>query len=158
MVDTLTEELDILVDAADPVTLKRPDLRKGVEPDKLYFFGAKAERVIGLRDLDLSIDPPPDLIIEVDETSTSVPRTPIFAALGILEVWRIKGGVLSFLHLPPDGTYQTRERSRAFPVLKLVEATRFLEQGMRSEASSWIRSFRAFVREVLIPRRDTEAQ
>ena len=158
MVDTLTEELDVRVDAADPVTLKRPDLGKGVEPDKLYFFGAKAERVMGLRDLDLSVDPPPDLIIEVDETSTSVPRMPIFAALGILEVWRIKGGVLYFLHLQPDGTYQTRERSRAFPVLTLAEAARSLEQGMRSEVNPWIRSFRAFVRDVLIPRRDAPAQ
>ena len=74
MVDTLTDELDIDVVPADPVTLKRPDLAKGVEPDKLYYFGANAARVLGLRDLDLTIDPPPVLIIEVDETSSVRPQ------------------------------------------------------------------------------------
>ena len=83
MVDTLTEEFDIPQFPADPVTLKRPDLAKGIEPDKLYFFGDNAARVRGLNELDLTIDPPPDLIIEVDETSTSTPGLPIFASLGI---------------------------------------------------------------------------
>jgi Uma2 family endonuclease len=158
MVDTLTEELDIAHLPADPVTLKRADLAKGVEPDKVYFFGDDPARVLRTRELDLTIDPPPDLIIEVDETSTSVPRLPIFASLGILEVWRIKRGALHFLHLQPDGTYQARDRSRAFPVLTLAEAGQFLEQGLRSDVNPWIRAFRAFVRDVLVPRRDAGPQ
>ena len=158
MVDTLVDEFDLPYFPADPVTLKRPDLAKGIEPDKLYFFGANSARVQGPREFDFTIDPPPDLIIEVDETSSSVPRMPIFAALGILEVWRIKRGVLHFLHLQPDGTYQPRDRSRAFPVLTLAEAARFLEQGLRSDAIPWIRGFRAFVRDVLVPRRDVGDQ
>jgi Uma2 family endonuclease len=158
MVDTLTDELDIDVFPADPVTLKRPDLAKGVEPDKLYHFRDNASRVVGPREFDFTVDPPPDLIIEVHETSSSVPRMPIFAALGILEVWRITGGVLHFLHLQPNGTYQARDRSRAFPELTLAEAARFLEQGLRSDVNPWIRAFRAFVRDVLVPRRDVGGQ
>ncbi len=154
MVDTLTDELDIQVFPADPVTLKRPDLGKGVEPDKLYFFRENAARVLGPREFDFTVDPPPDLIIEVDESSSSVPRMPIFSALGIREVWRIRGGVLYFLHRQPDGTYQARDRSRAFPIFTLAEASRFLEEGLRTEATAWIRTFRVFVREVLVPRRD----
>ena len=152
MVDTLTEELDVAVVGADPVTLKRPDLLKGVEPDRLYFLGANAARVRGSEDLDLTGDPPPDLVIEVDATSGSVPRFPIFAALGIPEVWRLRGDQLQFLHLQADGTYQPRDRSRAFPVLMLAETSRFLEAGLKTEANPWIRSFRAFVREMLLPR------
>ena len=152
MVDTLTEEFDIPVNPADPVTLKRPDLAKGVEPDKLYFLGSNAAKVMGLHDLDLTVAPSPDLIIEVDETSSSVPRFPIFASLGILEVWRLKGETLSFLHLQPNGAYSAFGRSRAFPALSLTEATQFLQQGLRSEVNPWIRSFRTFVRDVLIPR------
>ena len=45
MVDALVDELDIQVEGADPVTLKRPDLVKGVEPDRLFHFGANAARV-----------------------------------------------------------------------------------------------------------------
>jgi Uma2 family endonuclease len=158
MVDIMVEEFDIPHFPADPVTLKRPDLAKGVEPDKLYYFGVNAARILGLIDLDLTVNPSPDLIIEMDETSSSVPRLPIFASLGILEVWRFKRGNLYFLHLQPDGTYQPRDRSRAFPVLTLVEAARFLEQGFRTEATLWIRGFRAFVREVLVPRREVGGQ
>jgi Uma2 family endonuclease len=153
MVDTLTEEFDIPHFPADAVTLKRPDLAKGVEPDKLYFLRANAAKVRRLLDLDLTVDPPPDLIIEVDETFSSVPRLPIFAALKILEVWRIKGGVLQFLYLQSDGSYVARDRSRAFPSLTLQEAARFLEEGLCSDPTPWIRSFRAFVRDILVPRR-----
>src|SRR5206468_2120268 len=138
MVDTLTDEFNIAVEHADPVTLRRADLEKGVEPDKLYHFGANAERVRGARELDLAVDPPPDLVIEVDVTSSSVPRLPIFAALGIPEVWRIDGEDLRFLHLQADGTYQPRDVSRAFPSLSLSDAARFLEQGRRSDKNAWI--------------------
>jgi Uma2 family endonuclease len=152
MVDTLTEELGIPCQAADPVTLRRPDLEKGVEPDKLYHFGANARRVEDGREFDLAVDPPPDLVIEVDVTSSSVPRLPIFAALGIPEVWRIDDEELQFLHLRPDGTYQPRDRSRAFPGLLVAEAARFLEQGRAANKTAWIRTFRAYVRDVLAPR------
>jgi Uma2 family endonuclease len=151
MVDTLTDELDIEVEHADPVTLRRHDLKQGVEPDKLYHFGDNALRVRGHREFDLSIDPPPDLVIEVDVTSSSVPRLPIFAALGILEVWRVDGEDLHFFHLQADGSYQPRDRSRAFPTLKLSDAARFLEDGESSSKNAWIRQFRTFVREVLLP-------
>ena len=98
------------------------------------------------------VDPPPDLVIEVDVTSSSVPRPPIFAALGIPEVWRIDDDEeLQFLHLQPDGTYQSRDHSRAFPALPVAEAARFLEQGQGANKTAWISTFRAYVRDVLLP-------
>ncbi len=152
MVDTLTEELDIPVAHADPVTLRRPDLERGIEPDKLYHFGENAPKVRGKWDLDLTVDPPPDLVIEADVTSSSVPRLPIYAAIGIPEVWRLDGEDLHFLHLQPDGTYQPRDHSRAFPNFPLSDAARFLEEGRHTDINPWIRSFRAYVRETLVPR------
>ena len=152
MVSVLVEEMGIPFEPADPVTLRRPDLEKGVEPDKLFYFGDNAARVRGKRDLDLTVDPPPDLVIESDLTSSSIPRLPIFAALGIPEVWRLDDEDLHFLHLQPDGTYQPRDRSRAFPNFPLADAARFLEQGQDSDKTAWIRGFRAYVRETLVPR------
>jgi Uma2 family endonuclease len=151
MVDVLVEEFDIQVEGADPVTLKRPDLEKAVEPDRIFYFGENAAKVQAIRELDLNVSPPPDLVIEVDVTSSSVPRLPIFAALGIPEVWRIDDDELQFLHLQPDGTYQPRDRSRAFPALLVAEAARFLEQGRAANKTAWIRTFRAYVRDVLVP-------
>jgi Uma2 family endonuclease len=150
MVHELVMELDIQFEGADPVTLKRPDLEKGAEPDRLFYFGENAAKVQAIRVLDLNVSPPPDLVIEVDVTASSVPRLPIFAALGIPEVWRIDDDEeLQFLHLQPDGTYQPRDRSRAFPALRVAEAARFLEQGQGANKTVWIRTFRAYVRDVL---------
>ncbi len=151
MVHELVMELDIQYELADPVTLRRPDLVKGVEPDRLFHFGANAARVQENREFDFTVDPPPDLVIEVDVTSSSIPRLPIFAALGIPEVWRIDDEELQFLHLQPDGTYQPQDHSRAFPALLVTEAARFLEQGQGANKTAWIRTFRAYVRDVLIP-------
>jgi Uma2 family endonuclease len=147
MVSVLVVELDIPFEPADPVTLRRPDLEKGVEPDKLFYFRDNAAKVRGKRDLDLTIDPPPDLVIESDLTSSSIPRLPIFAAMGIPEVWRFDDDELQFLHLQPDGTYQLRDRSLAFPLLPLTDAARFLEQGQDSDKTAWIRGFQTFVRD-----------
>jgi Uma2 family endonuclease len=153
MVKEIVVELRIPSQAADPVTLKRPDLVKGVEPDRLFHLGANAIAVQQRREFDFTVDPPPDLVIEVDVTSSSVPRLPIFAALGIPEVWRIddEDEELQFLHLQLDGTYQPQDRSRAFPALFVAEAARFLEQGQGADMTSWILTFRAYVRNVLVP-------
>ncbi len=154
MVFTLVEEINIQLEADDPVTLQRPDLEKGIEPDKLYYFGANAAKVQGNRELNLIVDPPPDLVIEVHVANSEVPRLPILAALGIPEVWRIDDDEeLQFLHLQPDGTYQPQDRSRAFPTLLVAEAARFLEEGQATDETAWTLAFRAYVRDVLAPQR-----
>jgi Uma2 family endonuclease len=152
LIHVLIEELDLPAEGADPVTFKRQDLEKGVEPDKCYYFGPHAALVRGKERLEMGIDPPPDLVIEADITSSSLDRPGIFAALGIPEVWRFTRRSLQFLHLQPDGTYRPAEVGRAFPWLKVADVARFLEQGRTMEKAPWIRSFRAFVRAELAPR------
>src|SRR4051794_18499128 len=115
MVAVLVEELGIRFEPADPVTFRRRDLEKGAEPDKCFYFGDNAARVCGKRDIVLPEDPPPDLVVEVDVTASSVERLPIFAALGVTEVWRLSDRGLLFLQLGPDSTYHAVDRSRAFP-------------------------------------------
>jgi Uma2 family endonuclease len=152
MVDTLTDELNIPVKAGRTTTHKRRDLDRGAEPDQCYWFGENARRMIGKCQLDLEIDTPPDLVIEVDITSSSLERLPIFAAMGISEVWRLAGQQLVFLHLQPDGTYQARDQSRNFPVVPVAEIARFLDLGRSDEQTAWVRSFRAYVRDHWVPR------
>jgi Uma2 family endonuclease len=154
MVDTLTEELEISVGGGDTTTHKRQDLGKGAEPDKCYWFGKNARRMRGKSQLDLSRDPAPDLAIEVDVTRTSLDRLKIFAALGVPEVWRSTGRSLQFLHLQADGTYPVRTTSRSFPGLTVASVAQFLKQGRTADSTDWIRSFRAFVIEKLVPGRD----
>lgn len=151
MVDTLSEELEIPVEGGDTTTHKREDLAKGAEPDKCYWFGKNARRMRGKRQLDLTRDPAPDLVVEVDVTRTSLDRLKIFAAMGVAEVWRSTSRSLQFLHLQADGTYQPRPTSRSFPALTVSAASRFLKEVRTADKTAWIRSFRAFVREKILP-------
>jgi Uma2 family endonuclease len=154
MVEFLTEELDISIVGGDTTTLKRQDLDRGAEPDKCYWFGDHARRVRGKRQLDLGQEPPPDLVIEVDVTRTSLDRLKIFAAMGVPEVWRSSTRTLQFLHLRADGTYRPQATSRTFPGLAVSSALRFRKQGRTADSTPWMRSFRAFVREELLRDRD----
>ena len=79
----MNEELDMAVKAGRTTTHKREDLDRGAEPDQCYWLGENARRMAGKRRLDLALDPPPDLAIEVDITRSSLDRLPIFAALGV---------------------------------------------------------------------------
>jgi Uma2 family endonuclease len=151
LVDVLTEELEVSMQGGDTTTLKREDLDKGAEPDKCYWFGANARHMSGKRQLDLSCDPAPDLIVEVDVTRTSLDRLKIFAAMRVPEVWRSTSRALQFLHLQADGTYQPRATSRNFSALHASAVAQFLKEGRTADSTAWIRSFRAFVREKIVP-------
>jgi Uma2 family endonuclease len=151
LVCILAEELDVDFEGGGTTTHKRKDLGKGAEPDECYWFGVNARHMRGKRQLDLTRDPAPDLIIEVDVTRTSLDRLKIFAAMGVPEVWRSTGRSLQFLHLQADGTYQARTTSRNFPTLPVSSVAQFLKDGRTADKRVWIRSFRAFVREKVVP-------
>lgn len=151
MVDMLTEEREISMMAGGTTTHKRQDLDKGAEPDQCYWFGENAQRVRGKRTLDLEIDPAPDLVIEVDITRGSLDRLRIFAALGVSEVWHFDGETLQFLHLQSDGSYEPGPVSRHFQGLAVLAIAQFLEQGRSSDTTDWVRAFRTFLREQVVP-------
>jgi Uma2 family endonuclease len=150
MVDILSEELDIPCEAGGSTTHRRPDLEKGVEPDRCYWTRAKAAAMVGRRELDLSLDPAPSLVIEVNYTSSSIDRMAIYAALRVDEVWRYRDG-LEFLGLD-RGAYRPADSSRSFPMLARAEASRFLEMSRAMERVAWMKAFRRYVRDVLAPR------
>jgi Uma2 family endonuclease len=149
-VDILAEELDLTCEAGGSTTHRRADLEKGVEPDKCYWLHAKGLAMLGRRDLDLTIDPAPSLVIEVNYTSSSVDRMGIFAALGVDEVWRYHRG-LKFLRLE-GGVYKPMDRSLNLPMLTLAEADRLLEESRNMGRVPWMKAFRQHVRENFVPR------
>ncbi len=83
----LAVELEIDFRNLGSATFKRKDVKKGVEPDSCFYIQS-VKAIEGKREFTLDDVPPPDLIIEADVTSSSLPRFPIFAALGVPEVWR----------------------------------------------------------------------
>ncbi|MCT7965968.1 Uma2 family endonuclease [Laspinema sp. D1] len=143
--NAVAEELDIEILSAGSTTLKRPDLEKGSEPDSSFYI--KNESLIrGKRTIDLNTDPPPDLVIEVDVTSSSIDREGIYAAMGVPEIWRCDRGEVKFLQLR-SGNYVKTEHSLAFPVLPVTEVAKFLEQSQTVGETTLLKAFRTWVRE-----------
>ncbi|KOR37710.1 MULTISPECIES: Uma2 family endonuclease [Planktothricoides] len=147
LVGVLAEELNIEIMRAGSTTLKRPDLAKGAEPDSSFYI--QNERLVkGKSRIDLTTDPPPDLVIEIYVSSSSVDREGIYAAMGVPEIWRCDRGVVKFLQLEA-GKYIMVERSLAFPLLSVTELTKFFSQSQTLGETNLLRSFRAWVRQVL---------
>jgi Uma2 family endonuclease len=99
---------------AGSTTFRRRDLEKGFEPDSCYYF-AQADKVRGKDKLDLAVDPPPELVIEVDITRSSLDRFRIFAAVGVSEVWRYDGERVAMFRLA-NGEYTEVGESIALPL------------------------------------------
>ncbi|MDF5725556.1 MAG: Uma2 family endonuclease [Rhizonema sp. PD37] len=140
----LVEILEIEIKSAGSTTLKRRLAKRGIEPDNCYYFHCKPT-VRGEQTLDLETDPPPNLAIEIDITSSSINKLGIYSALGVPELWRYNGQVLKFYQLV-KGEYIECEYSIAFPVVSVVEMSRFIEQTKTMGEVALIKSFRSWVK------------
>jgi Uma2 family endonuclease len=109
------------------MTMHREDLDRGLEPDEGFYIGKKSvSLVLGHRDYDPYRDPPPDLIIEVDITSSSLKRLDIYRQLRVGEIWRYDGQIVTIFLLEKMGEYKESRRSRLFPFLSAGDLTRFM--------------------------------
>jgi Uma2 family endonuclease len=144
LVEVLAEEMDIDLRRLGSMTFKRKDLQKGFEPDSCFYI-QHVDAVSGKEEIDIKVDPPPDLTIEVDITRESLNRFPIFAAVGIPEVWRFDGTKVIFYQLESNRYVETSD-SLAFPALSAEIATQFLEQSQKLKSTAWLRNVRDWAR------------
>jgi Uma2 family endonuclease len=144
----LTEELNLPLAAGGSTTIRRRRSRRGLEPDECYWIQNEA-LVRGRNRIDLRVDPPPDLAVEVDVSRSSLDRLGIYAALGVPEVWRFDGQTLTFHVLGANGEYTVSTHSRAFPLLGAGDLTAFLLQRGQMDENALGRQFRAWVRQQL---------
>ncbi len=147
-IDVLTEELRLPCRAGRTVTLRRRRKQRGLEPDNCYWI-ANAGALQGRTRLDLRTDPPPDLAIEVDVTSSSLDRMSIYAALGVPEVWRLTAAGLSF-NVLVGGSYQVQPNSLAFPRLAVADLAGFVAQVGQTDDTDLVRQFRDWVRRHIV--------
>jgi Uma2 family endonuclease len=143
LVEAMADELEIPLTNLGSTTFRREDLRVGIEPDECYYL-TNADRVRGMKRLDSAVYPPPDLAIEVDITSRSIPRQPIYAALGVPELWRFDGSTLTVLALRA-GAYRAVEHSIAFPFLPIDQFSSFVCRMTNEEQTMVVREFRRWV-------------
>ena len=112
-------------------------------------MGPHASPLIGKTKIDLAADPAPDLVIETDITSSSTHRIPIYAAMGVREIWRWRDPQVEFLSLLPDGTHRTIALSEVLPPFSSEIANRFLQLAWTMDNVEFDERFREFVRDEL---------
>jgi len=143
IVETATEVLGLEIYSLGSVTLMRKDLQRGIEPDECYYISREAT-MRGKLTLDLSYDPPPDLAIEIDITSSSLNRLDIYAKLGITEVWRFDGQNL-LIYILQDEVYRQQEKSNVLSVLSRSEVLQFLNQRQEMGENALLKKFRQWL-------------
>jgi Uma2 family endonuclease len=147
-IGVLTELLDMPCASGGMTTLRREDLQRAIEPDQCYYL--KNEPAVRNKlKIDLQVDPPPDLAIEVDISRSSLGRMNMYSSLGIPEVWRFDGSKLHVHRLGNDGLYQESDHSLHFPFLPIVETNAFLLQLGPMGETSLVKAFRQWVNELL---------
>ncbi len=113
LVELLTAELAIDILGLGAMTMKREDLEGGVEPDASFYIQSEAS-VRDRRRIDLTTDPPPDLVVEVDISHPTLDKLPIYARFGVPEVWCYDGSRLE-VHVLEGEEYRQSPESRALP-------------------------------------------
>jgi Uma2 family endonuclease len=144
LVKALLEELDIEFRSLGSTTFKNEEMAQGIEPDQCFYIQHEAA-IRGKKRLDLTVDPPPDLALEIDVTSRTHPS--IYEALKVPELWRFDRGKLQ-INVLRKGNYVKSQDSLIFSGLPLTEVIpRYLEQSKTAGRNVTIRAFRAWIRE-----------
>ena len=144
LVEEIALEMGIDVDNVGSHTFKREDVARGFEPDTCFYI-QNAERVSGKPRIDLTVDPPPDLVIEIDIAHPSLEKLPLYAAVGVPEVWRYADNVVT-IYLE-GSEYQSQEASQVFPGLTGQVLSQFVEEGLSTKRTAWIRRVREWARQ-----------
>ena len=132
----LVVELGMKVKTMGSTTLDREILDKSAEPDDAYYI--QNQPLVAGRDVNLEIDPPPDLVVEVDITHTDINKLQLYAAMGVPEFWRI--------YALCNGEYEEVKESPTFPLIPKVKLYEFLATARQDEVDAelalrkWVRS------------------
>lgn len=143
MIEAYSEIRGIEILSVASVTVKRSDLKKAYEADESYYV-TNIDKVLAKEELDFEVDPPPDLVIEVELTSSAIDKLELFAAMQVREVWRHDGTSVQIYRLS-NGRYECIAESTELPGLSSDLINRYLDQRLQSGETTWIRAFRSEV-------------
>jgi Uma2 family endonuclease len=109
----------------------------GKEPDESFYF-THLEVIHSKETLDLAVDPPPDLWIEVDNRASSAGKLPLYAALGVTEVWRYRPRRRQvWLGWLENGAYAAIEESHWLPGLTRTTLIDLVNEAQSRVDSVW---------------------
>jgi Uma2 family endonuclease len=110
MIEAMTEEFEIPIFSGGSTTLKDKLKERGAEPDECYYV-ANEPRMWGREDYDPAVDPPPDVVIEVNISRSSLDKFAIYADFGVPEIWTYEDDALCVYQLQGDGAYAQRDHT-----------------------------------------------
>ena len=144
IVDRVSGFLRIKVLFYGSATMKKRRKQKGVEPDACFYV--QNATLVGTKDeIDFNVDPPPDVVVEVDLHHESLSKFPIYAALGVPEVWRYDGDSLT-IHQLREGQYVASEASLSLPLLTSAVLTEFLARSPKLDQYDILLAFEEWLK------------
>lgn len=145
MIGVLCEELGLEIKRTGSLTMMRDDLQRGAEPDSSYYI--QNEYVVrDQEDIDLTSDPPPDLVLEVEYSRPKINKLQLYASMRVPEFWRYDGRVLRIYALEA-GQYLERSDSPTFAPVPVSEIPRFIAESRKVGEIAITRAFRTWVRQ-----------
>ncbi|WP_373540316.1 Uma2 family endonuclease [Chamaesiphon sp.] len=142
-IETIAEELEVSIYPLGSTTFKKAEL-SGAEPDECFYMRNIAA-VQGKKRLDMEEDPAPDLVLEIDITSSSQDRLQVYADLGVAEVWIYDGESLVIQRLQ-NGTYVATRASQFFVNLSIPDIVGWLQLSTTMDYLTLVKAFRGWVR------------
>jgi Uma2 family endonuclease len=155
LVKAVARGLALAWEDAGQATYRRQNMHAGLEGDKTYYLGGNAELMRGPQDIDLDIQPAPDLAIEVEVSHAADAALLAWERLGASEVWlfRPKRWEIQFRVRTAAGLVES-EQSDVFPVLKPADVLSQMELAKNLGADRWNDQLEDWVRDVIRPRLD----
>lgn len=145
LIYVLVEEMGLNLVRTGSTTFERPDLERGAEPDSSYYI--QNEALIRDREgIDLTEDPPPDLVVEVEYSRSAINKLRLYASMRVPEFWRYDGRVLRIYTLDKE-QYQLCENSPTFAPVAVSEIPQFIQKAKKIGEVAMVRSFRTWVRQ-----------
>jgi Uma2 family endonuclease len=138
IVDIVTAIIGVPILSAGGTTYRRNDLERGFEPDASFYIQHEAQ-VRDRPEIDLTVDPPPDVVLEMEMSRSALDKLPLFASMGVPEVWRCDGQRVTILILEQD-RYRESPSSLALPVLTSDVLTRFLAESRTALSPDWFQA------------------
>jgi Uma2 family endonuclease len=143
----IADELNLNLKKFGSLTLKSNKFKQGIEPDSCYYI-KNEPKVRNKQNIDLTIDPPPDLVLEIDITSGSLNKLPLYANLKVPEIWRYDGEKLTVFSLDENNnSYQELNQSPTFPWLDLSLIPQLINQSLEAGETKTLKQFRQWIKD-----------
>ncbi len=146
LVRVYADEFNIALDSYGSTTWRQKKKSKGAEADTSFYI-KNASKVRGIKDFDLHLEIPPEIVVEIDTSNESWDKFEIYAALKIEEIWRCDG-VNFQLYKLVEGKYEAVENSISLPLISGKLLTEFLQISYEKNQTAMLKDFRERLRQI----------